>query len=187
MKSQPVQGWTFKGTSCRIVCKKIKLWLCFIYQIEAINGYTKINKRDLISKSFFTLLKPPQKRWKNYPEHFPSKEKMLKIVSWNLFLRLESKWKVLWDKATFNFRLLTSIMNYCKNLMRFKKGLFPNMANRCRSREKLSLILRISIVPTDMMKCLLSINNFTTYIFWEINQSIFLAKNIHSLIFPACF
>ena len=116
---------------------------------------------------------------KNYHEHIPSKEKMFRILSWQLFLRFESNWKVFWDKATFNFRLLASIMNHCKSLIWFQKYFFPNMANRCRSREKLSLILRISIVPTDMMKCLLSINNFTTYIFLEINQSIFLAKNIH--------
>ena len=144
-----------------------------------LNRDTKINKGALISKSFFYFGSNLAKKGaKNYPEHFPPKEKKLRIVSWHLFLRFEPKWKDFWDKATFNFRLLTSITNYCKNLMWFQKDFFPNMANRCRSRGKLSLILRISIVPTDMMKCLLSINNFTTYIFLKINQSIFLAKNI---------
>jgi hypothetical protein len=65
---------------------------CFIPQIEAMNGDTKINKGALISKSILLWLKSPKKMaQKNYHEHLPPKEKMFRILSWHLIFRFKSK------------------------------------------------------------------------------------------------
>ena len=55
-----------------------------------------------------------QKKVPNYsPGHYPHKKKMLRAVIWHLCLEIgETKWKTLWDKATFIMLLISSISPY---------------------------------------------------------------------------
>jgi hypothetical protein len=50
-----------------------------------LNPIESFTKGGLISESFSLWLKSPKKGVKNYPEHYPLKEWMLRIVIWYLF------------------------------------------------------------------------------------------------------
>ena len=54
----------------------------------------RIYKGRLISESFSILNKMCPS---HYPEYFAIKKKMLNIVIWHIFWRMEPKWKTLWD------------------------------------------------------------------------------------------
>ena len=47
---------------------------------EHIKKTPNIERGGLISESFSLWLKSPQKGAKNYPDHYPTKEKILRIV-----------------------------------------------------------------------------------------------------------
>ena len=46
------------------------------------------SKGDLISERFSLWLKSPIECVKHYPEHYPFKEKMLRIVIWHILLEI---------------------------------------------------------------------------------------------------
>ena len=56
-----------------------------------------ICKGGLITESFSRWLQSPKKCGKNYPDLYPSKEKMLRIVFGTFFVRLKIKWKTVLD------------------------------------------------------------------------------------------
>ena len=56
-------------------------WICPRLSSLAFKG-------SLISESFSLWLKSSKNGAENYPEHYPSKEKMLRIVIWHLFLEI---------------------------------------------------------------------------------------------------
>ena len=66
---------------CVVLSNKLK---CVYYTLRfIIKTCIAQDKGGLISESFSLWLKSPKKGAKNYPEHYPSKENMLRIVIWH--------------------------------------------------------------------------------------------------------
>lgn len=51
----------------------------------------------LFPDNFSVWLKSPKIVPKNYPKHYPTKEKMVSIVIWHRFGEMWARWKTFWD------------------------------------------------------------------------------------------
>ena len=86
---------SFLRMSVRYYVKWIKAWL---------PAFRHWPEGGLFSESFSLWVKSPRNMLNYDPQHYPTKEKMHRVVSWHLFLGdLSQSEKTFWDYATFTW------------------------------------------------------------------------------------
>ena len=135
--------------SCHSDIWQIVLWTSKLYW--SFRGLLELKKKTpsilrggLISEERFSLwLKSPQKGTKNYPEHYPPKEK---IVIWHHFWgRFELKWKnsLLWIKPPLVMKFF-SLIFFSRFLqwfiLKFISKNKKHVIMRCRWRSPIDVL-----------------------------------------------